>query len=270
MNESSNTYQAVRIGDIADWRLICVIASSGMSAYLRHVNPTQEIVTVFDEKWNVAPESLLRQIESTVYDHPQVLDDFTADIVIEAPHSLWVPTELVADDDDEAARLYTQVYAADEQDIMADEAAEATCLYSLVPRLNAFLQRTFPGARLHSHLGVLVTRFRERSSDMPRVYIDIRDGGEADYVAFDRRNLLMAATHRWSAPADLQYHLYNILDVYGLDPAEVQVSLSGLRDVKSDLMRELRKTLSYVMLTMVPSVGTKAGMPLAGALMMRV
>lgn len=268
MNESSNTYQAVRIGDIADWRLICVISAAGMSAYLRNVNPTQEIVTVFDEKWNVAPESLLRQIESTVYDHPQVLDDFTADIVVEAPHSLWVPTGLVADDEDEAVRLYTQVYAADEQDIMADEAADATCLYTLVPRLNAFLQRTFPVARVHSHLGVLVTRFRERSSDMPRVYIDIRDG-EADYVAFDCRNLLMAATHRWNAPTDLQYHLFNILDVYRLDPAEVQVSLSGPREVKNHLMQELRKTLRYVMLTMVPSVGVKAGMPLSGALMMR-
>ena len=51
MNES-NTYQAVRIGDIADWRLICVISAQGVGAWLRHVSPTQELVTLFDEKWN--------------------------------------------------------------------------------------------------------------------------------------------------------------------------------------------------------------------------
>ena len=55
MNESS-TYQAVRIGDIADWRLICSVSSRGMSAYLRHVSPTEPVVTLFDEKWAPDPE----------------------------------------------------------------------------------------------------------------------------------------------------------------------------------------------------------------------
>lgn len=267
MNES-NTYQAVRIGDIADWRLICAISARGMGAWLKHVNPTQDIVTLFSEKWTADEDSLLSHIENCVYDHPQVLDDFSCDISVVAPKSIWVPEVIAGDDDDEASRLYTQVYSAAESDIMSESVAEATCLYTLVQGLNAFLQRTFPGARIHPHLGVLVRRFRERSSDMPRIYVDIREE-EADYVAFDRKNLLMAVTHRWHDPADLQYHLYNILDVCELNPAEVQVSLSGPSGLKTDLMRELRRTLTYVMLTMIPGPGSKAGMPLSASLLLR-
>ncbi|MDE6007441.1 MAG: DUF3822 family protein [Muribaculaceae bacterium] len=267
MNDSS-TYQAVRIGDIAEWKLICVISESGMSAYLKHSNPTQDVISLFDESWDVNEETLLERIENVVYDHPQVLDDFSADIAVVAPKSIWVPTELVHDREEDIPELYNNVYSAADEDVMADEDVEATCLFSLVPGLRSFLQRTFPGARIHSHLAVMTSRFRDRSSDMPRVYIDIRHNW-ADFVAFDRRNLLMAASHPWKEPSDIEYSLFNILNVYGLDPEVVQVSLSGPRDVKNPLMHDLRKYVTYVMLTMMPGIGVKAGMPLIGALLMR-
>ena len=267
MNES-NTYQAVRINDVAEWRLLCCISETGISAYLKNSNPTEEIKVLFEEKWQADPDSLLEKIENAVYDHPQVLDDFTADIVIVAPKSIWVPTELVEDDEENAAYLYNQVYDAEDYDVMTEAMGDATNLYSLVPGLNAFLQRTFPGARIHSHIAVMAARFRERNSDMPRIYAEIRSN-KVDILAFDRRNLLMAATHTWHEVSDIQYHLFNIMNVYGLDPKEVQVSLSGLRDEKNTLMRELRKSVNYVMLTMLPSVGGKTGMPTPLALLLR-
>lgn len=264
----SNTYQAVRIGDIGDWKLICVVSAAGMGAWLRNVDPTQEVVTLFDEKWDDSPESLLSRIENCVYDHPQVLDDFSADIAVVAPKTVWVPSELVTDDSDEAAMLYRQVYNALPEDVMTEQVEDATALFTLVPGLNAFLQRTFPGARVHSHMGVLCRRFRERAADMPRLYVDIRDG-EADFIAFDMKNLLMSATHTWHDPADIQYHLFNIMNVFGLDPAATQVSLSGDGTLKTALMQELRKTLKYVMLTMMPGIGARSGMPLCGSLLLR-
>lgn len=262
----ANTYQAVRVGDVAEWKLICQISANGLCAYLKNSNPTEEIKTLIETDWSCAPENLLAKIENTVYDHPQILDDFSSDIVIVAPRSIWVPAAEVEEDEERAAYLYNQVYSAEEDDIMSETAGDATCLYTLVPGLNAFLNRTFPGGRIHSHLAVMVTRFRERNSDLPRIYIDIRKG-EADIIAFDRKKLLMAATHRWHELSDIQYHLYNIMDVYGLKPSEAEVSLSGLRDIKNELMRELRKKFSYVLLTMVPSLSSKTGMPLQAALL---
>lgn len=251
---NSNTYQAVRIGDVADWRLICEIGSRGMSAYLKHVDPTQEIVTLFEEKWEPGGD-LLKKIENAVYDHPQVLDDFSADIVLVAPRSIWVPSEIVEDDDDRAAELYNQVYDASEADILTDAVGDATCLYCLTPGLKGFLQRTFPGARVHSHLGVMTRRFRERIADMPRIYAEIRED-EVDLLAFDGKKLLMAATHPWRDPNDIQYHIFNVINVYGLDPQELQLSLSGLKEVKAELMPQLRNTIAYVMHTMLPSLSS--------------
>lgn len=263
-----NTYQAVRINDIAEWRLLCSISETGIEAYLKNSNPTEDIRTLFEEKWQPDSDVLLEKIENAVYDHPQVLDDFSADIVVVAPKAIWVPTEFVDDDEDNALYLYNQVYTADEEDVMMESVDDATCLYSLVTGLNAFLQRTFPGSRVHSHLAVMVNRFRERSSDVPRIFVEIRNR-QVDIMAFERRNLLMAATHNWNEISDIQYHIFNIMNVYGLDPREVQISLSGLRDEKNELMRELRKSVNYVMLTMLPSISSKAGMTTPLALLLR-
>lgn len=260
--------QALRIGDIAEWKLICVISAAGMCAYLRHADPSREVVTLFDLQWNPDQDSLLSKIEEAVYDHPQVLDDFSAHIALVAPKCLLLPADMVDDDDDMAAELYAEVYPSEPEDVMTDEANGIVYAYSLVPGLAAFLMRTFPGASVKSHLAVLASRFKERSSDMPRVFVDIRHG-ECDILAFDCNRLLCAATHQWAEQADIEYHVFNTMNVYGLVPEQTQVSLSGLRDVKTPLMQSLRRTINYVMLTMVPSIGARAGMPVVASMMMR-
>ena len=268
MNETGSTYTAVRIGDVSDWRLIAVISETGMVAYLKNTeNPAEEVVTLFDEKWDRDPAQLLQNIENAVYDHPQVLDDFSADITLVAPATMWVPGDY-ADEEDICAEMYASVYPAEPADIMTEEVQGEACLYSLVPGLLPFLQRTFPGARCHSHQGVMVRRFRERGGDVPCLYVDIRDG-EADFVLLDNRRLLLASTLPWKAPEDIEYKLYNIFSVYGLDPREAQVSLSGLKEIRSSLLTRLRENIRYVMLTMLPGIGVKAGMPLAAVLLLR-
>lgn len=276
-NQQPATYQAVRIGDIADWHLLAGISADSMTAWLKHSDPSHPVVRLLSCKWNVKDENLLDRIESAVYDNPQILDDFSADIVVVTPRTLLVPSELVADDDDEAARLYNRVYSAADPDVMISGAGEAMALFSLTPGLKGFLQRTFPGARVHSHLGLMAERLRDRSSDMTRLYLDIRhdngdenrNEGEADFVAFHRRDVIMAATHRWSHPDDIKYHLFNIMRVFGLDPATTQVSVSGSAAFKSALVHDLRQDIAYVVMTMMPNMAVKAGMPLHLSLLLR-
>lgn len=269
MNESASTYTAVRIGDTSDWRLIAVISETGMGAWLKNlVNPAEEVVELFTTRWERNPDMLLSNIENAVYDHPQVLDDFTADIAVVAPRSVWVPPFYADADEAETAEVYNAMYQCGEEEVMQEESAGALCLFTLVPGLKAFLQRTFPGARVHSHMAVMAHRFRERGADMPCVFIDIRDD-EADFVAFDNRRLLFSASHTWREATDIEYHLYNLVSVLGLEPSGVQVSLSGLREVKNSLTAPLRENFPYVMLTMLPSISTKAGMPLAAMLLTR-
>lgn len=265
MTEDISTYKGVRIDDTAEWRLVIYVSDTSMSAYLKNLeNPLEQIVTLFEEQWQRDESSLLRHIETTVYDHPQLMDDFSTEIVVCSPRSMWAPEALISDYEDES-EMYNKVYRADEGDIMSDVHNGMCCLYSLVPGLAAFLRRTLSGARVSCHQTVLARRFMSRGSDMPRIYVDIRDGA-VDFIVLDDRRMLLAATHEWHDKMDIAYHIFNIMDVYGLDRDNTQVSLSGIREVKQDLLKLLREHLSYVMLTMMPSAVSKVEMPIAAAI----
>ncbi len=268
MDENVTTYKGVRIDDTAEWRLVVYISETGMSAYLKNIeNPLEPVTTLFEEQWQRDETSLLHHIETAVYDHPQLLDDFSTEIVICAPRAIWVPEEM-AGDYGEQADLYNKVYKADEGDILCDTFSGMCCLYTLTPGLLSFLRRTLSGARVSCHLSVLARRFMSRGSDMPRIYADIRDG-EVEFTVLDDRRMLLSSTQQWHDEMDIAYHIFNLMDVYGLDPKNTQVSLSAdsaEREVRQSLVKTLRGHISYVMLTMMPSAVSKAEMPISAAI----
>lgn len=264
MNQYDNSDRdnaSIRVADTAEWRMSAYISPTGITACLKNIeNPMVPLKRLVSKEWDANSETLLRNIENTVYDHPEMLDDFSTDIVIETPRTLWVP-ESSLDYEGAEHSIYTSIYPAEPEDIMKDEVDDMVCLYSLVAGLQPFLLRTFPGARMMSHLYMPMQKFRSRTGDMPRMYVDIRSR-EADFYLFDGRQLLLCATHAWTSESDIVYHVCNILDIYGIDLKKVEVSLSGLRDVKKSVMLSLRKFISYVMLTMLPKIVDDNDMPL--------
>ena len=129
MEETNSGYRAIRIGDPSDWRLVMVIGAGGIETYLRNVeNPMDEVEILFREEWDGDTSTLLERVESAVYDHPQLLDDFAADIAIETPKALWIPEKIVekgeeSDSDEETPtveKIYNAVNEAVEEDIMQD------------------------------------------------------------------------------------------------------------------------------------------------------
>lgn len=257
-----------RVGDISDWRLIVYMRRDGMSAYLKNVeNPTRPVEHLFHTFWEPDEEQLLHHIENAVYDHSQILDDFTTDIIIETTKVMWVPLEEL-DEEGQEEKIFTSVYKVEGEDIHVDRLDDMAALYTLTPGLTAFLQRTFPGARIMNQMTPEINKFRERGLDMPRIYIDLRER-EADFLGFDGKKMLIAASHSYSTCEDIAYHLFNILEVYGLDPRNIQVSLSGGKEqqsVKQQLASFLRKYVAYVMFTMLPRLTGNEDMPLAAAL----
>lgn len=265
--DSQSTYRGVRTGDTAEWRLTIAIGRHGMGAWLQNEeDPTEPISNLFREEWDGEEEGLLTKIEACVYDNPQVLDDFSTDIVLTAPRTVWVP-EGELEEFGKEHELYNKVYRAEEEDIFTDEIDDIRCLYTLVPGLRPFIMRTLPGARVLNHQSVCVNRFMERGSDLPRIYIDIRKD-EADFIVLDDKRLLLSVTYPWRVMEDLAYHTFNIADIYGLRPDTCQVSLSGIRDVRQNLAALLRKYMAYVMNTMLPSNLSKEELPLAVAMVM--
>lgn len=259
------TMRMPAVSDTAQWRQTLYISPTGMLAYLKNVEAPEEPVSlIVDRKWDVTEDSLLAEIENTVYDYPMLLDDFSTDIIIETGRYLWVPGEVMTVEG-MAEEVYNSVYAANEEDLFADEhEGGCYCIYTHCPGLKAFLLRTFPGSRIMCHVSSLYDKFRERGADMRCVYIDIRER-EADYIAFDGKRLLCAGTHTVAADSDIMYHLFNLMEGYGLQKDDTQIFVSGRKRDKSALIASMRKYVKYVMLTMLPRLVSMEDMPLAAA-----
>ena len=99
--QEATTYRAIRVDDTAEWKMVIYISWYGMSAYLKNEeDPTEPLVTMFNETWRVDEEDLLSKIQATVYDHPQLFEDFSTEIIINTERSLWIP-KVTLDERDE-------------------------------------------------------------------------------------------------------------------------------------------------------------------------
>lgn len=221
-----NGLTAADFADTGQWRLIVKIYPTGISAHLENtLHPDLEPQLLFETEWEQEPDGLLRKIENAVYDHPRVLDDFSARIIVFDSKTVFMPTELVEDTEGAEETYYTAVYDADPADVMTDTDRDLTAAYAPAPGLRGFLSRTFPGAKVECNLMEQVRTLRGEGEGK-RMYVTVRDG-EADFILLDGSMLLSASTHPWGEGADIVYHAVNILDVYDVALPEATVILSG-------------------------------------------
>ena len=150
-------------------------------------------------------------IETAVYDHPQLLEDFSTDLIISTRSTMWVPVSAIEEEGEDV--LFNLIYTAADDDIFMDEIGDKACLYSLAKGLQGFLRITLPGARTRCQLSAAISRL-----DIPatgyHVFTDIREG-EADIIAYRDGELLIAVTHPWRYPSEIAYHVLNIVELYG-------------------------------------------------------
>lgn len=253
--------------DSDDWHLTVFLSRRQLLACLTHTSdPTVAARCVFDVSIEADPDSLLETIENTVYSNPEVLDDYSADIVIAADDTLWMPLAL-ADDPDMLERCYLDVYRhADADDLFTETEPDAgLCAVSrFTPGLKAFLERTFPGARISSREMALLRKFRCFPGGGPRVYVHLEQG-EAVTLTFDGKQLLCASTLPATTPADALYAALLPIEAYGLDRSKTEVFLSGDKELRRDAIALMREYLGCVMHTMLPA-GLDKGLPLAAAI----
>lgn len=250
---------AAEIADTGLWRLVADISARGMSAWLKRTDepglPARQVMRV---SFSSDESSLLKDIENAVYDHPLILDDFSADFIITTPKVLWVPTEITeipyAD-----RKCVEQIWPANpEGDFFTDSCGETAGLYLLTPGLKAFLGRTFPGIRIVSHQSVLLENFKRFVADGPRLNIDLRDG-EADFILTEGKEPGGTVTHDWQTTADVAWHAINLLQSVGTDPLKTRLLLSGdeshrIVESRNELTQTMRRYFASAMLAPVPHV----------------
>lgn len=231
------TLTAADYADTGQWRLIIKLFTSGMSASLENtLHDDVEPQLLFSSSWDENDGDILRNIENAVYDHPRVLDDFSARIEIFDRRTLFMPTSLLIDTEGVEDAYYTSVYDAEEKDVMCHTDKDITAAFTLTRGLKAFLVRTFPGARIVCNLMRQVAELR-KENEGKLMYLTVREN-EADFILLDGGNLISASTHGLTGPDDLLYHAFNIINVYGLNPRDVRVDGE---DIPEDTLTVLKE-----------------------------
>ncbi len=249
--------------DLADWRLIIYLAPGRLQAYLKStVDAEAPLRAACDASWEAADASaMLRGLETSVYDRPSLLDDYEADIIIETPATLFVPSEAIEEPGD-AETLYSTFFEATEADIFIDRIGPECCLYSPAQRMKPFLERTFPGARISSALSMLVSKFRS-SGEGRRIHAHLH-GKEADVIAFDGERLLCAASHTASDTTEAAYHIALARATYGLTTPSDKVWLSGPSEAREAVAAILNSAGVATEEASLPRLA-EGGLPLAAA-----
>lgn len=213
--------------DTGLWHLTVYMSSRSLEAWLSFKGDTGRSPRLLaSESWAPTEEGLLQKISNSVYDHPEMLDDYSASIIIESTRTMMVPDAML-EEEGEAEKVYSRVYPGQEEEVITDDNnGPETALLTLVSGLRSFLQRTFPGARIHSHLNRLKSRFRTLGTGM-RIFASIRDG-ELDLIAFNGENLLSASTQKWREWSDIVYRILNLAEIYNMQVNESELFLDGV------------------------------------------
>lgn len=231
--------------DNGQWHLAVDISAHGFGAWLLPDESIAQSPRVITQKaWEDHDEDLLLKIEDTVYDNPTVLDDYSADIIVECDRQLWLPSELYPTDED-CAEAYVKIYGGNILDVMVNDMGDEKCAFMLVSGLKSFMLRSFPGARVWSQQSLL----KEAASQPHEDYLCLLDVRESsfDFILFHRGVLLCASTHQWKNESDIGFILLNILQTYNASSNNTDVVFSGIRNVRHNLGKVLQpyfKTIS--------------------------
>lgn len=259
--------QTVDFTDTGLWRLIIYISASGMRAYLRHISDaSQPVVSLFTEEWGEDESLLLSRIESAVYDHPRLLEDYATDIIIETSRHTWVPDEIL-DTDGVEEEIFSTLFPSASVEVMSEHCGNQTALFSLVSGLSAFVGRTLPGSRIRSHIGTMADHFNRIYSDSPSIFVDIRER-ECDLVAFQSGKVTGSATQKYSQPSDIVYRIMHLALTSGFRNDDMIVSISG----KEELRAEVRELLNQLKVKNVETqiVNSHSEIPLAAAILAKL
>lgn len=223
--------------DNGQWHLAVDISINGIGAWLvPDASLGRTPKTIVQETWQPSEEGLLHRIEDIIYDNPTILDDYSADIIIESNRQLWLPAAIYPTDED-CAEIHTKIYGGEEFDVFVNETGQEKNTFTLIPGLKSFMQRSFPGARIWSQL-TLLKEAALQPHESYKCIVDVRENA-ADFILLHRGELLCASTHPWKTENDIAYSLLSILNTYEAEPKDTDIVFSGIRETRQNIGKNL-------------------------------
>ncbi len=237
--------------DTGQWRLVIYITRDSLEAWLQPLADRSATRRIASASWERAEDGadLLHKIENAVYDHPQLLEDYSADIIIETARTLWVPDSII-NNEDRSEEVFTDIYGCEPDDMMSDRLGDKGVLWWMVPGLPAFLSRTFPGARVLSHQCALVSYLDRLILPEGNVAVLNTRPGSADVILLKDGNLLSVSTQPAGNPEEAIYRLLNAAEAYGINMRECHIAVrdeKGREGALSDALDKMKLDASLLL-----------------------
>lgn len=230
---------AADYADTGQWKLQINLREEGLDAWLKntiHTDlPPQQL---FEKKRDKKEENYLKWLEESVYSYPRLLDDFSTRIKIFDNKTIFLPSEFVTEDDLSEEEAYADLFDEEISDVIADRDKDIVALFNPGKGVKSFLLRTFPGAKITSHL-MDSYRLHKNKASGPTLFLDRRDN-DSDIILLDAEGLVSASTHVTKTGNDALYHALNKTDFYGYKPEEVKLIWEG-KEAENDVKPLLKK-----------------------------
>lgn len=218
---------AADFADTGQWRLKIYLYNDGLTAYLENtIHDDIEPQLLAESHWDAGDDLYLKNLEEAIYSNPRLLDDFATRIVIFDRNTLFIPSQVVEDEDSDEEEIYTEVFAGEPQDVLTDRGHGIIASWNPGKGIKSFLMRTFPGSVITSNLMQKVKEKLDEAIPLATLHVDVRKD-ESDFIFTEDDQLLGAVTQSTGSSADVVYHLLNLTDIYRMKPDEVAVVWRG-------------------------------------------
>lgn len=234
-------------------RLVILITDGGIDAFLFSESSGQSIVEKHvGRKWQSDRGSMLRNIEDTVYDNPDLIDDIPVCVLVETGRMAMLPVE-IADIDPDGQAVASYLFPESGFEPLLSKCGSG-CVLNMIPSgILSFIGRTFPGSSVISAFLPLIEKFRTSVGASDRLYVDIHDG-KLGLAAFSGERLKLCSFQEYSELTDAVYYIMSTWNAVGFDATAAELYIYGDKDTRMELTPMLRRYLDFVMPVRLPSV----------------
>ena len=239
------------IDDIKIWHLYILLGKKRLIA-LFHNKRTNDIFSYNDYQWSNTDNLSLEQIQNTIYENPLILNGYTTTILIESNYFTIVPSKFIENDED-AYDLMDCIYSTDNADLWVDNIGDETILFNTLSGLQSFLYRTFPESSVHFQLTPTINFFKANQSieKNGNIVVNITEE-KVEIIAIKNKKLQYSNIFDYKESSDIVYFILNAWNMLGFDQQTDELKVSGVKDIRTQVMPTLRKYINYVMLTTLP------------------
>ena len=194
-------------------------------------------------------------LEEAVTNNEILLEQFKSiDIIIASGRFSFVPAELYNEDD--YAEIYNFNHPVQDEEILIDNLKQTNIVnvYGIDKSVFSFIMRTFPDAKIHHNLSVLIEYFQPKSKlgNSAKMYCQLYNN-TIDIVCFKKGKLIIANRFKVNHINDAAYMVLNVWKNIDFSQENDILQLAGNKETISTLSEILKTYIATITPVVFPA-----------------